>query len=365
MWVDGVVFALVLLCFLEGVASFARGWLFWTFVTDRLKQPASPGASRVCVLMPVRGRDAGLLENLNAWLGQDYGNYRLIIASDDYSLRSQLKATAFPPPVSLHICEAILLPDCSAKISGLLASLQDLADEDEILVFADSDTRPDRHCLSALVAALIARPSGVTTGYRWYLPDGWHVPTLLRSIWNAGTLTLLGSNERTNFAWGGASAIRRRDFETLDIAGRWRRALSDDYVVTAAAQEAGQGVEFVPQCLVPSQGRCGWSELLDWTTRQIQMTRLYSAPLWRLALVFQTLFVVAFYGGAGHLLWHGLRNPILGWTALLLVLAYGLSCAKAELRRRAVVAMRSDWYTVLRTFRWPYTLLAPAAGLIS
>jgi cellulose synthase/poly-beta-1,6-N-acetylglucosamine synthase-like glycosyltransferase len=193
------------------------------------------------------------------------------------------------------------------KVHNLLVALDTLNSIDrrvEALVFADSDMLPARNWLAELVAPLGDRRVGATTGYRWYLPSNeWRDParsfaSILLSVWNSSALALLG--ERSGFAWGGSTAILRENFDGIGVKDRWQGALSDDYALTSAVRERGQRIKFVPQCLVASQSEVTVKDLLEFTTRQMRITRVYSPSVWRLACFSHGLFNLAFWGG---LLW--------------------------------------------------------------
>ena len=70
--------------------------------------------------------------------------------------------------------------------------------------------------------------------------------------------------------------------------------------MTSAVHERGQRIKFVPQCLVASQSDVTVKDLLEFTTRQMRITRVYSPRVWRLACFSHGLFNLAFWGG---LLW--------------------------------------------------------------
>ena len=135
----------------------------------------------------------------------------------------------------------------------------------------------------------------VSTGYRWYAAESGSLPALLRSTWNASVVTALGDHGR-NFAWGGSMALRREVFDRIGVREAWEGALSDDYAVTRAAQRSGKRIAFVPECLIPSYGDCTWHELLEFTTRQILIARVYDASTWRMALVTQSIFNIGVLG---------------------------------------------------------------------
>jgi cellulose synthase/poly-beta-1,6-N-acetylglucosamine synthase-like glycosyltransferase len=151
--------------------------------------------------------------------------------------------------------------------------------------------------LRQLVAPLADQALGASSGYRWFVPLKGRLPARLRSVWNASIASALGADAAKNFCWGGSTAIRRSIFERLQIRERWRGTVSDDFTVTKVIKEAGLPIHFTPNCLVASVGDCGVRELFEFTTRQIQITRVYAAELWLPLLLGSSLFAIVFFGG--------------------------------------------------------------------
>src|SRR5262249_43223151 len=165
-------------------------------------------------------------------------------------------------------------------------------------------------------------PGGATAGCPRVLPPNegrdpaQSFASFLLSVWNASALSLLG--ERSGFAWGGSTAILRENFDQIGVKERWQGALSDDYVLTSAVRERGQRIKFVPQCLVASRSEVTVKDLLEFTTRQMRITRVYSPRVWRLACVSHGLFNLAFWGGMLRLIVSSLtRTPNRSLAALL------------------------------------------------
>jgi ceramide glucosyltransferase len=267
---------------------------------------------KAVVIVPFRGLEHGFEENVQAILTQDYRDYEVIFVTESESdpahgvltrlLKQRRRLT--PPTWMVVAGEA---KNRGQKVHNLLVALDTLNSIDrrvEALVFADSDMLPARNWLAELVAPLGDRRVGATTGYRWYLPSNeWRDParsfaSILLSVWNSSALALLG--ERSGFAWGGSTAILRENFDGIGVKDRWQGALSDDYALTSAVRERGQRIKFVPQCLVASQSEVTVKDLLEFTTRQMRITRVYSPSVWRLACFSHGLFNLAFWGG---LLW--------------------------------------------------------------
>ena len=75
-------------------------------------------------------------------------------------------------------------------------------------------------------------------------------------------------------------AVSRKTFERLKLRDRLKGTLSDDFTVTRAVREAGLDIRFVPQALTPSTDYCTFREMLEFTTRQMKITRVYATRLW-------------------------------------------------------------------------------------
>ena len=174
----------------------------------------------------------------------------------------------------------------------------------------------------------------------------------------------MGSDTTKNFCWGGSTAIRRATFERLKISERWRGTVSDDFLVTRVLKEANQPVHFTPNCLVPSVGDCDFKELLEFTTRQIKITRVYASHLWLPLLLGSALFTIVFFGGLILLIVQflsGLRPLIL---PIILVILYALGAAKAFIRWRAVSIPLANYRAAMRRDLAAHVLLWPFASVL-
>jgi hypothetical protein len=206
--------------------------------------------------------------------------------------------------------------------------------------------------LRLLVAPLTRDGVGVASSYRFYLPEPATFSTLLRSVWNASVLTVLGEHDH-NFAWGGAMAIRRDVFHRIGVPQAWSRALSDDYAMTHAVRRAGLRVEFVPSCLVGSRGAIGLRSLVSWCARQLAITRVYWPALFTVAAVTHLLY--------GAFLAIALVQGHFALTALVLlpgVVAGGL-------RAKAIAELAPRWRGTISRHLWAYALLVPVAGTLT
>jgi len=225
---------------------------------------------------------------------------------------------------------------------------------------------------------------GVSTGYRWYVPSSGSFWAALVSAWNGSILTTLGDHGR-NFAWGGSSAIRRETFDRIEVARHWHGSLSDDYALTRAVRRAGLSIQFVPRCLAATREDFRFSSALEFTRRQVAITRIYRPSSWWSGMISHSLFVLGFFGGSLWAICTAITGGVLGFVqpsmrlsfsaALLgdrrlmvvtaiLALIYVLGCLKAWLRLKAVSKVLPESKSTQYLVRVIYYLLWPLVSLL-
>lgn len=298
-------FAAVLIYF--SYKSFRGGLDYLNFFKQELAKPPSNFTPYASIIAPCKGLDAGLFDNLIALTLQDYPEYEIVFvvdSADDEAvtvINDVIRKSE--RPAKLVIAEKTAVS--SQKVENLREAVRHIADESKALVFVDSDARPGAGWLRALVGPLEDETIGATTGYRWFISRKRSFASEMLSCWNASIASALGPNTNNNFCWGGSTAIMRDTFERLDIRERWVGTLSDDFTVTRVMKEAGLKIFFVPQALTASFEDTTFFGLLEFTTRQMKITRVYSPNLW----------VASFLGsGLFNLVW--ILGMVLGIVAL-------------------------------------------------
>lgn len=374
------------LLLLQSLAALAATARFVLYVLRYPRRSSAGGRAyqpRAAIIVPCKGLDPEFEENLRPLFQQDYPDYELVFVTESATdpahaiLTRMIRESARP---------AWLLVAGQARIRGqkvhnLCAAIEMLDATDrrtEVFVFADADARPGRDWLAEMVAPLGDKRVGATTGFRWFLPaartGSWKeeaaraVVVTLLSIWNSAALALLG--EWSRFAWGGSMAIRRENFDRLAIRRRWERALSDDYMLTGAIHEARQRIRFVPAALLPSAARLSWGELLEFTTRQIRITRIYSPSVWKIGIISHAFFVLTFWGGVSlvTLLGSGESRSLPALLATLYLLAGLTSWSRALFARRQLHRPRGNGTDQGTRLSWAEVLvqgvLSPAISLL-
>lgn len=253
---------------------------------------------RTAVLCPCRGLEPGLEPNLVALCEFGHRNYEVffILASASDPAHSVIQRVVAQSRVKAHVVIAGKPEGCGEKVNNLRVAVEQLPPDFEVLVFTDSDGRPGRSWLHHLVAPLNDAGIGAATTMRWLLPNRANLATLLLAAWNAPLVTML-SEKGKNFCWGGGTAIRRSIFDQLGVAEDWRHSISDDYSLTRALERTRRPILFVPECLTLSYVETGFAGLMEFTSRQIVITRVYAGKMWASAAGTHFLFCVTFVLG--------------------------------------------------------------------
>jgi cellulose synthase/poly-beta-1,6-N-acetylglucosamine synthase-like glycosyltransferase len=291
-WPIEIFLVLGVLLLGQSAWAFVDGLRFLSLVRRRLNSPRGSFTPSAAVVIPCKGVDAEFEANLDRFLNQDYPDYQVVFVvatTKDLAyqklherLETRVASGALRKPRTSLVVAGI----CAGrgeKVNNLLRGIEAVDPAAQVLVFADVDAVPSPDWLRSLVSTLANSQITVSTGFRWYLPGEGFV-SRLRAAWDTSIATMMGDHDH-NFAWGGSMAVRAADFHKLGIADRyWANTVSDDYALTRAVREAGGKIAFEPRCLVASREESSLREFLHWSTRQIIITRVYAAHLWKLGL---------------------------------------------------------------------------------
>ena len=343
---------------LATMLSIKRGRRFLDYAEERVLHPVEdpPTAWRsVALIVPVKGDEPGLGENLLSLTSQDYPSFELIVVC----------ASRSDPAIGIaqgalgSRCRVIIAgdppPDTGEKVHNLSAAARAVGESAEILAFADSDGVVQPGWLRKLVAPLGDPDLGAVTAFRWHFPDEGGFWPLMRSVWDSSIASIM-SIEDKSFAWGGGMALKREAFESAKVLQFWKGAVSDDYRLTHAMRAAGLGIRFVPEAMVETPGQCTGPEFLAWTVRQLTITRVYDFRMWLGGCVSHIFYCVA---QVLCLLQVAQGRPLLGLGALLLILLPGM--AQGGMRGYVgslVFPHREPW---MNRHGWAYFWMTPIA----
>jgi cellulose synthase/poly-beta-1,6-N-acetylglucosamine synthase-like glycosyltransferase len=356
--VESVFYFLAILQILVGLYLLWQGLQWLSYARRRASTDPGFYAPHTAVLCPCKGLEQGLERNLTALTEFDHQNYEVffILASESDPAHSIVKRVAAASRRKAHVIIAGQPQGCGEKVNNLRAAMEQLPTEFEFLVFADSDGRPGKSWLQKLVAPLNDPRIGATTTMRWLIPNRSNVATALLACWNAPVVTMLSEKGR-NFCWGGGTAIRRSVFDQIGVVEDWRNSVSDDYSMTRALQRAGRSILFVPECLTLSYVETDFAGLLEFTNRQILITRVYDQQTWAFGLATHALYCLTLLLGVS--LWLGDVFATLPsfHLAILTFLPVLLAVIRGALRVVGVTEVLPAARSQIMSQAWIYILL--------
>jgi hypothetical protein len=298
-----------------------------------LPRPEVPGRTpAAAILVAVKGRTSTTDACFDRLSRLAYPHFRIIVAveTEDDPAVAPIRALQADRPGKFTLVVAGLAVRGGQKVANLLAALDAIEPEDEIIVFTDADTLPDALWLSRIVSGIVDSGYGAVTGYRWMVPSDGRLASAVVAAANTSIVTLPRLPNPFNLCWGGTMALERETLDAIDIRRYWRDALSDDLQMTRALHDHGVKIYSPRQSLLLSPVTFDWASAGAFGVRQYRLLFWHFPGLWYFAALL-------------------LLTPILScllaialafsgdWVAtLMLVLA--LSCGEIRFRSRRRVA---------------------------
>jgi len=337
------------------------------FVTEKhLKAKYKPFAPKASVVIPCRGIDPHFDASIKSVLSQDYADYEVVFAVQDEEDPAYARLKYLIENFSKVPAQIVLAgkPTVSTgKLNNLVHGVERVRSESEVLVFMDSDTCPQPHWLSNLIAPLQYSHVGITTGIPVYVPRDKRLWSYVKSMWMAG-LGAFVTVKRFRGCYGGAMAVRKQHFDQFNVREIWKTALTDDLTLSIALKPTGTVNYFVPQCMVPIFEGTNLIDFVKWANRQSLLSRVYFRRQWVfVAAMFATrmIFMVAspivFLSAmlAGNL-------SLIHWIFLCPV--YMAVLNGYLLKKATDDAMKGEISEITKITRW-YPLLAPSTQILA
>lgn len=329
--------------------SLRGGFEYFSFFKGELAKPKSEFTPFVSIIVPCRGVDAGLEENLEKLFEQEFPGYEVIFVVDDENDESVkvIKQVSIRRARNAEVKLIIAgrAENEGQKVHNLREAVSNVSEKSEVFVFVDSDARPGKNWLKNLVAPLREEKIGCSTGYRWFISKKRNFASEMLSVWNASIASALGANQKSNFCWGGSMALRRETFEKVKMRERWQGTLSDDFAVTRAMKERGLPIYFVPQALTASFEDCSIKRLFEFTTRQMKITRVYAPPLWIASFTGAFLFNFVMIWAVFIAVFSQFGSFSFWFAVLTILLVSVFSIGKSWLRLNAVKMVLKEYKT--------------------
>jgi len=351
-------FFLAIVQILLGLYLIGLGLQWLGYARRRIHTDPGFYSPKVAVLCPCKGMEAALERNLVSLTEFEYQNYEIffLIASATDPAYGIAKRVAAQSRAKAHVVLTEKPDGCGEKVNNLRLGIIQLQPDFEVLTFVDSDGRPGKHWLHRMVAPLSDPRIGATTTMRWLLPNRSNFATALLAAWNAPIVTMLSEKGR-NFCWGGGTAIRRSVFDQSGVAEEWRHSVSDDYSMTRTLKRAGRSIVFLPECIVPSFVETDFTGLMEFTNRQVLITRVYAQKMWGIAAGTHLLYCLSLVLGTLLTLETFLATRPAFPLAALTFLPVLLAMIRGALRAAGVSEVLPAYRAQIASQAWIYVLL--------
>ncbi|MEW6531664.1 MAG: glycosyltransferase family 2 protein [Thermodesulfobacteriota bacterium] len=291
--------------------------------TNTVHEPlrSIPAAAPCEVLIPVKDVMPAQEEALTSLLTQSHPNYGVlfIVESDGDPANEMLDRLCSRHPRARKIISGPATTGCQ-KNHNLIAGIETLSPETQVIVFCDSSNVADEDWLVRFTRPLETQPKQVVSTFRDFNPLSQTLGGMCQAIYAAFILVLPRVKP---LPWGGATAIHRNIFEELKIAEAWSTTVVDDLILGNALDKHG-----IPLFLdtanrlgspLPDQSVAGFLSYLD---RQILFPKFTNPSIWLAALIHHLNLTAATFVAllAGLILFPaGLIGPMLGWSSLGLI----------------------------------------------
>jgi cellulose synthase/poly-beta-1,6-N-acetylglucosamine synthase-like glycosyltransferase len=272
------------------------------------------------VILPCRGLDLTLAENIDSLKGQNYPDYTLIAvvdSMDDPSV-SILKSRDVDFIVSDFTCST-----CSGKVRAVSSAIKRFPDFDAYVI-ADSDILAAPSWLKNLLNPLGERKYGASTTFPYFNPVG-GIWTRIKLVWGFVGLGMMESRI-TRFGWGGSLAFRRDTFHDGDFEF-FSEFVSDDIAITKICRKNQLDIAYVPEAQPIINSADDRATFMEWANRQTALSISSSSSVFIYGMVFYGLTVLLF-------IWTVIASVFISYFFLLLFVPTIANAVKSAGRTR-------------------------------
>jgi cellulose synthase/poly-beta-1,6-N-acetylglucosamine synthase-like glycosyltransferase len=261
--------------------------LYQKFIYKKFISPSfDPSYKPKCtVIVPCKGNNVkNFEENLKSFLKLDYENYDVIftVESEYDDAVKDIKKVISQNPDKAFLSIAGLSSSCGQKNYNLIAAVNKAKDSD-VYVFADIDISPQPNWLSEIILPLSKKEIIVATGFRWLKAEKGTIGNQAHFYMNSFLYTLYSTASFFGGVgiWGGTMAIRREDFEELEVHKRWAETVVDDSSLSQLVKKKKKKSILVPTCITHTDDLIEKaSDAVRWFERQMMFLKLYQRSLW-------------------------------------------------------------------------------------
>ncbi len=277
---------------------------------------------RTLVMVPCRGVDYSLEENLRSVRDQDYPSFEVIaiVDSEEDPCVKVLDRLSIERIVSDFSCK-----ECSGKTMALSTALSERRDFDAYVI-CDSDIRVSSTWLRSLVSPLADSRVGLSTTFPYFNPVG-GIWSRIKSLWGIVGQSMMESR-LTRFGWGGSLAFRK-DLMDDHSFGIFAESVSDDTALSSICKAKGLSISYSRNAQPTVDSPDDFKTFFEWSNRQTALSISASRRVYQYGVLTYTASIVVFLSGVFLAIFY---SPIF----LLLLAPMGLSQYNNARRSRKI-----------------------------
>jgi cellulose synthase/poly-beta-1,6-N-acetylglucosamine synthase-like glycosyltransferase len=235
---------------------------------------------RSLVIIPCRGLDFSLRENISSLMNQDYDRFTCVAVVDemDDPAVAVLMETGISIVKSGYTCNG-----CSGKVRAISTAISMFTDYDAYVI-ADSDILVGRDWLRHLLTPLSGNSYALVTAFPYFKPVGgfW---SKVKMVWGFVGVGMMES-EVTRFGWGGSLAFRRDLIASAESMNEFSSSISDDIALTRLARKAGKKIFYSRKAQPMINSDDDFGVFMEWSNRQTALSESSSPRVFQYGMLF-------------------------------------------------------------------------------
>lgn len=291
----------------------------------RLRRIPGEPAFPVNLIVPCKGSNSYLEENLRAFASQDYPRYiaTFVTNTPEDEANAVIASAARGNP---HVRQLVagLSETCASKVYAQIVAVES-DPQSEVFLFGDSDMRPEADWVREMVRPFLDPRVSITTSHRWINPDARGLAPSLYTILCGFSCMGLASPFLA-LLWGGAFGISRTAYADMGVMDLWSTTASDDIALSNRMAERHVRPCYVPRGVSTSrESHHNLAAMMKWYNRQSLTAKLHHFSVWLAGLAIETLVSLAWAGSVvlliveaatGSLEYHTLAAPVIMFSMM-------------------------------------------------
>lgn len=215
---------------------------------------------KVLVILPIKGTDYSIEENIRSVINQKDVDYNLIAVFDDEN------ESEIPLIKKLSVDYIITdrnLRGGSGKVRAITTALKMFKNYDAYVV-VDSDVKAENEWLKNLIRPLSDKTIGASTTFPYFKGVGgpW---SKIKTLWGFVGMSMMESSI-TRFCWGGSMAFRKELIN--DSIEYFASSVSDDMAITELCARRDYKIEYCQDAVAIVNSTDNFNMFSEWSVRQ-------------------------------------------------------------------------------------------------